>query len=168
MNQEYTRYREVQLRRYEKYKDRPYVKELKEAVLIRNKKLRALNLHDHQVKSLDRSNRVVKFWWFTSRFFKFSLFMGLSLPDIFLFSPVFIISRRILKERLKRHCFTTSYPLLLDGGGASFDENLQLKQIFQSVFFVTAIHAPFTHIYLLHFIEPGRRRSELFLSSASK
>ncbi|CCG21400.1 hypothetical protein CORT_0A10150 [Candida orthopsilosis Co 90-125] len=168
MNQEYTRYREVQLRGYEKYRYRPYVKELKETVLICNKKLRALNLHDHQVESLDRSNSVVNFWRFTTRFFKFSLFMGLSLPGIFLFSPVFIISRRILRERLKRHCFTTSYPVLLDGGGASFDENLQLKQIFQSVFFVAAIHAPFTHKYLLHFIEPGRRRSESIPSSASK
>ncbi|CCG21383.1 Sct2 glycerol-3-phosphate acyltransferase [Candida orthopsilosis Co 90-125] len=86
---------------YEKYKDQPDVKELKEAVLDYNKKLRALNLHDHQVESLDRSNRVANFWRFTTRFFKFSLFMGLSLPGIFLFSPVFIISRRISRKKAK-------------------------------------------------------------------
>ncbi|CAK9682077.1 unnamed protein product [Candida parapsilosis] len=86
---------------YEKYKDQPDVKELKEAVLDYNKKLRALNLHDHQVESLDRSNRLVNFWRFVTRFFKFSLFMGLSLPGIFLFSPVFIISRRISRKKAK-------------------------------------------------------------------
>ncbi|KAG5417256.1 hypothetical protein I9W82_004889 [Candida metapsilosis] len=86
---------------YEQYKDQPDVKELKEAVLDYNKKLKTLNLHDHQVESLDRFNRVETFWRFTTRFFKFSLFMGLSLPGIFLFSPVFIISRRISRKKAK-------------------------------------------------------------------
>ncbi|KAI5954112.1 hypothetical protein CANMA_004951 [Candida margitis] len=86
---------------YDQYKDQPDVKELKESVLDYNKKLRALNLHDHQVESLDRSNRVASVWRFITRFFKFSLFMGLSLPGIFLFSPVFIISRRISRKKAK-------------------------------------------------------------------
>lgn len=86
---------------YEQYKDQPDVKELKESVLDYNKKLKTLNLHDHQVESLDRFNRVETFWRFTTRFFKFSLFMGLSLPGIFLFSPVFIISRRISRKKAK-------------------------------------------------------------------
>ncbi|KAI5949999.1 hypothetical protein KGF57_004509 [Candida theae] len=86
---------------YEMYKNEPDVIQLKEAVLQYNKKLRDLNLHDHQVESLDTSNRVSNFWRFTTRFFKFSLFMGLSLPGIFLFSPVFIISRRISRKKAK-------------------------------------------------------------------
>ncbi|KAI3406772.2 hypothetical protein KGF56_000377 [Candida oxycetoniae] len=86
---------------YEQYKDRPDVKELKEAVLEYNRNLMRLNLHDHQVESLNRRHRVHTTWMFITRFFKFFLFMGLSMPGIFMFSPVFIISRRISRQKAK-------------------------------------------------------------------
>lgn len=86
---------------YEQYKDQPDVQELKDAVLEYNRQLRRLDLRDHQVESLTRTNRAHTIWTFIARSFKFSLFMGLSLPGIFMFSPVFIISSRISKKKAK-------------------------------------------------------------------
>ncbi|KAI5951291.1 hypothetical protein KGF54_004365 [Candida jiufengensis] len=86
---------------YEQYKDQPDVKELKDSVLEYNKKLMRLNLHDHQVESLNRSNRLENIWMFLKRFFTFGLFMSLSLPGIILFGPIFIVSRRISKQKAK-------------------------------------------------------------------
>ena len=60
-----------------------------------------LNLHDHQVESLDKFDKLKTFQMFVSRFFKFSLFMGLSLPGIILFSPVFITSKKISVRKAK-------------------------------------------------------------------
>ncbi|KAI5960175.1 uncharacterized protein KGF55_004898 [Candida pseudojiufengensis] len=86
---------------YEQYKDQPDVKELKNSVLEYNKQLMRLNLHDHQVESLNRSTRIHNIWMFSKRFFTFILFMSLSLPGIILFGPIFIIAKRISKIKAK-------------------------------------------------------------------
>ncbi|CAK9435660.1 uncharacterized protein LODBEIA_P03870 [Lodderomyces beijingensis] len=86
---------------YENHKDKPDVKELKEAVLEYNKKLRSLDLRDHQVESLVTSDRLHTVVTFLSRFFKFCLFMGLSTPGIVMFSPIFIISSKISKKKAR-------------------------------------------------------------------
>lgn len=86
---------------YQQYKDEPDVKKLRDAVYHYNRTLMRLNLHDHQVESLDKFDKLKTFQMFVSRFFKFSLFMGLSLPGIILFSPVFITSKKISVRKAK-------------------------------------------------------------------
>ncbi|CAI5756766.1 unnamed protein product [Candida verbasci] len=86
---------------YEKYKNEPDVIKLRDMVTDYNRRLLRLNLHDHQVESIQKLNNFDTFWMFISRLIKFSIFMGLSLPGIFLFSPVFITARRISKKKAK-------------------------------------------------------------------
>ncbi|RCK55172.1 Glycerol-3-phosphate O-acyltransferase 2 [Candida viswanathii] len=86
---------------YEQYKNEPDVKELRDAVTDYNRRLMRLSLHDHQVESLNQSDKLKTFKMFVSRFFLFSLFMGLSLPGLILFSPVFITGRRISAKKAK-------------------------------------------------------------------
>lgn len=86
---------------YEKYADRPDVKELKEAVTVYNKKLMAMGIHDHQVESMTSSNRFSVFLMLVSRLSQMILFMGLALPGVIMFSPVFIIARRISNKKAK-------------------------------------------------------------------
>ena len=50
---------------------------------------------------MDKFDKLKTFQMFVSRFFKFSLFMGLSLPGIILFSPVFITSKKISVRKAK-------------------------------------------------------------------
>lgn len=89
------------MRGYQEYSDRPDVQALRKAVGAYNKKLMRMELHDHQVESLTRSNRVAVFGMFVSRLFKVLLFMGLSMPGVFMFSPVFITARRISRQKAK-------------------------------------------------------------------
>lgn len=86
---------------YEMNKDNPDVKEMKELVGEYNKKLMLLGLHDHQVDSLTSSNKAKTLVMFMSRFFQVLFYLGLSMPGIFLFSPVFITARRISKKKQK-------------------------------------------------------------------
>ncbi|ODV79736.1 uncharacterized protein CANTADRAFT_5453 [Suhomyces tanzawaensis NRRL Y-17324] len=86
---------------YTLYAEDPDVKELKTMVSQYDRELTRLGIRDHQVESLDRANRLKVFILFTERLFKFGLFMGLSLPGIFLFSPVFITARRISRKKAK-------------------------------------------------------------------
>ena len=91
------------IRGYEQYKEEPDVIELRDAVNDYNRRLMRLSIHDHQVESLDQSDKLNTFKMFISRFFQFSLYMGLSLPGLILFSPVFITGRRISAKRPKKH-----------------------------------------------------------------
>lgn len=86
---------------YEKYSHDPDVVEMKTLVSNYNKKLLRMGLHDHQVESLTKTNRLHTFVTFFTRLFKVFLFVGLSMPGIFLFSPVFIVSRRIARKKAK-------------------------------------------------------------------
>lgn len=89
------------VRGYEKYADNPEVKEMKTMVSEYNKKLMRMGLHDHQVELLSSSDRTRTLVTFCDRLFKVFLFFGLSLPGIFLFSPVFITARRISRQKAK-------------------------------------------------------------------
>ncbi|KAK6873884.1 Glycerol-3-phosphate O-acyltransferase 2 [Candida tropicalis] len=89
------------IRGYEQYKEEPDVIELRDAVNDYNRRLMRLSIHDHQVESLDQSDKLNTFKMFISRFFQFSLYMGLSLPGLILFSPVFITGRRISAKKAK-------------------------------------------------------------------
>ncbi|KAK6201015.1 Sct2 glycerol-3-phosphate acyltransferase [Scheffersomyces amazonensis] len=86
---------------YEQYKNEPDVIELREKVMAYNSKLRALRLHDHDVETLTRKHRFHTFIVLIERLFKYALFMGLSLPGMILFSPVFIVAIRISNKRAK-------------------------------------------------------------------
>lgn len=89
------------VRGYEKYAYNPEVKEMKTMVSEYNKKLMRMGLHDHQVELLSSSDRFKTLVTFSDRLFKVFLFFGLSLPGIFLFSPVFITARRISRQKAK-------------------------------------------------------------------
>lgn len=89
------------VRGYEQYADNPDVKEMKTMVSEYNKKLMRMGLHDHQVELLTSSDRLRTLVTFCDRLFKVFLFFGLSLPGIFLFSPVFITARRISRQKAK-------------------------------------------------------------------
>ncbi|CUM64537.1 uncharacterized protein PRCAT00002143001 [Priceomyces carsonii] len=86
---------------YEKYSDNPEAKEIKKLVGDYNKKLIRMGLHDHQVPTLSKSNRFKTFIMFSERLFKVFFFLGLSMPGIILFSPVFITAKRISKRKAK-------------------------------------------------------------------
>lgn len=86
---------------YNKYADHPDLIDLKSSVGEYNNQLMRLGIHDHQVEALSETNRLGVVLRFLERLFKFSLFMGLSLPGIFLFSPVFITARRISRKKAK-------------------------------------------------------------------
>lgn len=86
---------------YEMHKNDPDVIEMKKLVLEYNEKLMLLGLHDHQVDSISESYRVGTFFHFVERLFKVFLFFGLSLPGIFMFSPVFITAKKILRVKQK-------------------------------------------------------------------
>lgn len=90
------------LRGYHKYADRPDVKKLKEAVSAYNKKLMILGLHDHQVESLTRTNRLSILNIFVSRLVVTTLFFLLALPGAIMFSPVFIVARRTSRQKQKQ------------------------------------------------------------------
>lgn len=86
---------------YNKYANNPDVIELKKSVTDYNKKLMTLGLHDHQVEKINTTNRLGNLVTFSKRLFTVCLFFLLSLPGVLLFSPVFIISRLILKRKAK-------------------------------------------------------------------
>lgn len=89
------------VRGYELYADDPEVKSMKSMVSDYNKNLMRMGLHDHQVELLSSSNREKTLVTFCARLFKVFLFFGLSMPGIFLFSPVFITARRISHQKAK-------------------------------------------------------------------
>lgn len=86
---------------YQKYSHRPDVKHLRDNVFQYNKMLMAMSLHDHQVEDLTSSNRWVVFYRFVVRVSTVAFFLLLSLPGVFMFAPVFIVSRRISKTKAK-------------------------------------------------------------------
>lgn len=86
---------------YQKYSKDPNVVEMKRLVSNYNKKLMRMGLHDHQVEALTETDRLHTFVTFSTRLFKVFLFLGLSMPGIFLFSPVFIVGRRIARKKAK-------------------------------------------------------------------
>lgn len=87
------------LRGYQKYADQPDVQQLKEAVGEYNKKLMILGLHDHQVESLTRTNRLSILKIFLTRLIVTTLFFVLAMPGTIMFSPVFIVARRISHKK---------------------------------------------------------------------
>lgn len=87
---------------YQKYSDQEEVRQLKEAVGAYNKKLMQLGIHDHQVESLTRSNRLLVLARFLSRLFTVLVFFCLALPGIVMFSPIFIVGDRISKSKAKK------------------------------------------------------------------
>lgn len=84
---------------YQKYSDRPDVKELKDAVGEYNKKLMQLGIHDHQVESLTQSNRLFVTYMFFDRFFKVILFLGLAMPGVIMFGPIFLVAKKISRKK---------------------------------------------------------------------
>lgn len=84
---------------YQKYSHREDVKQLKENVYQYNKMLMAMSLHDHQVEDLTSSNRLVVSLRFVKRLSVMIFFLLLSLPGVFMFAPVFIVSRSISKKK---------------------------------------------------------------------
>lgn len=90
------------LKGYQKYSDEAEIKNLKEAVGEYNKKLMQLGIHDHQVESLTRSNRLIVFATFISRLCTVLLFFGLALPGIVMFGPIFLVGDRISKSKAKQ------------------------------------------------------------------
>lgn len=86
---------------YEKYSNDPEIVELKRMVSEYNHKLMQMGLHDHQVELLTSSDRAKTLMTFSGRLFKVFLFFGLSMPGIFLFSPVFITARRISRKKAR-------------------------------------------------------------------
>lgn len=86
---------------YQKYKNRPDVAHLRDNVYNYNKLLMAMSLHDHQVEDLTESNRLVVFYRLATRSFRLLFFLLLSLPGVFMFAPVFIVSRRISRTKAK-------------------------------------------------------------------
>ncbi|ODV65029.1 hypothetical protein HYPBUDRAFT_114611 [Hyphopichia burtonii NRRL Y-1933] len=86
---------------YQKYSKNPDVIEMKKLVSEYNKNLMRLGLHDHQVEKITSSDRFENFIIFSNRLFKVVLFFILSLPGALMFLPVFIISRKISKQKAK-------------------------------------------------------------------
>jgi glycerol-3-phosphate O-acyltransferase/dihydroxyacetone phosphate acyltransferase len=84
---------------YQKYSDDPEIVAMKEEVIVYNKRLTALGLHDHQVEGITETDRVKTFFVFLERLFKFSVFMALSLPGVIMFSPVFITAKKISRKK---------------------------------------------------------------------
>ncbi|EGW33417.1 uncharacterized protein SPAPADRAFT_136811 [Spathaspora passalidarum NRRL Y-27907] len=89
-------------RSYEKYKDEPDVIELRDSVTDYNNLLMRYGLHDHHIETLHQSNFFRTFIIFLRRFSTFCIYMGLSLPGMVLFSPVFITAIRISREKQKQ------------------------------------------------------------------
>ncbi|RLV96004.1 Glycerol-3-phosphate O-acyltransferase 1 [Spathaspora sp. JA1] len=89
-------------RSYEKYKDEQDVIELRNSVTDYNALLLRYGLHDHHIETLRQSNFLRTLIIFLRRFFTFCLYMGLSLPGMLLFSPVFITAIRISNEKQKQ------------------------------------------------------------------
>lgn len=89
---------------YEHYKNEPRVKQLRESVTEYNKQLRILGLRDHQVEYVKFSAAKILFTLFY-RVLKLAVLGLMALPGVILFSPVFlatkIISRQKAKEALK-------------------------------------------------------------------
>lgn len=86
---------------YQKYSDQPDVVALKDAVGDYNKKLMQLGLHDHQVESLTRSSKLYVTYMFINRLFKVILFLGLAMPGVIMFAPVFIVAKKISRQKAK-------------------------------------------------------------------
>lgn len=80
-------------------KNKPDIISLRNAVLEYQNRLMVLGLHDHQVNSINQLNFLNNFTSFVSRLFTVLLFFSLSLPGVVLFSPVFIISKKISKQK---------------------------------------------------------------------
>lgn len=87
---------------YQKYSDNEDVVEMKRLVSEYNKKLLRMGLHDHQIESLTKTNRLKTLVIFLTRLFKVVFFLGLSLPGTILFSPVFITSISISRKKAKK------------------------------------------------------------------
>lgn len=87
---------------YQKYSDQPDVRALRDAVGEYNNKLMQLGLHDHQVENLTRLSRTYVTYMFANRLFKVILFLGLAMPGVIMFAPVFIVARRISKQKAKQ------------------------------------------------------------------
>ncbi|GEQ66941.1 hypothetical protein JCM33374_g604 [Metschnikowia sp. JCM 33374] len=86
---------------YEKYADQPDVQDMKNSVAKYNKKLMQLGLRDHQVESLAGLNRFSVLITFANRVTRCLVSLCLSLPGLFMFSPVFIVASRISKQKAK-------------------------------------------------------------------
>lgn len=84
---------------YQMYADQPDIKKLKEAVSEYNQKLMQLGIHDHQVESLTRSNKIYVSYMFLNRLFKVTLFTLLAMPGVFMFAPVFIVARKYSRKK---------------------------------------------------------------------
>lgn len=93
---------------YQMYADQPDIRELKDAVGEYNKKLMQLGIHDHQVESLTRSNKVYVIYMFLNRLFKVTLFTFLALPGVFMFATVFIVARKISRKKAQEALATST------------------------------------------------------------
>lgn len=87
---------------YQKFSDQEDIRQLKDAVGEYNKKLMQLGIHDHQVESLTRSNRLYVFVRFLTRLVTVIAFFCLALPGIVMFGPIFIVGNKISQTKAKK------------------------------------------------------------------
>mgnify|MGYP001067422900 CR=1 FL=1 len=86
---------------YQTYKDNPQICSLKQKIMTYNEQLKHLYLPDHFVEDCDESNKLRVVPIFLFRIVKLIFFSILALPGTLLFSPVFICSKIISKQKAK-------------------------------------------------------------------
>lgn len=87
---------------YETHSDKQDVQDLKAAVAKYNKKIRYLGLHDHQVMSLTKLRRWPLLQRFLGQLIVSVGFAVLSLPGFFMFSPIFLVAKRISLKKARQ------------------------------------------------------------------
>lgn len=96
------------MRGYQQYADRPDVRALKDAVSEYNNLLMRMELHDHQVEALSQSNRVAVFGQFLRKLSQMIVFLGLSMPGVVMFLPIFVVARLISRKKARQALLTST------------------------------------------------------------
>lgn len=84
---------------YETFKDDPQVQLIKEKVKVYNQKLKQLLLADHYVEACDELHKLRLVSELIVRLIKIAFFFVLALPGAVLFSPVFLLAKKISKQK---------------------------------------------------------------------
>lgn len=86
---------------YETFKNEVQVQQLKAKILTYNEQLQQLYLPDHHVETFDENAKFRNLGVLLYRIIKLFVFVILALPGAILFSPVFIIAKRISSQKKK-------------------------------------------------------------------
>lgn len=84
---------------YQTFKDRKEMQVLKEKILRYNTFLKLMNLPDHHVEDCDETHKLDLLPVFVWRLIRLFFFFVLALPGAILFSPVFILSKRVSSRK---------------------------------------------------------------------